>query len=60
MIKTFKHREYSSIDHMDQDMSGLFKVLQLKVKRNKRGLLVSTLTHSYQLEVDNDNATGKF
>ncbi len=58
MIKTFKHREYSSIDHMDQDMSGLFKVLQLKVKRNKRGLLVSTLTHSYQLEVG--NATGKF
>ena len=58
MIKTFKHREYSSIDHMDQDMSGLFKVLQLKVKRIKRGLLVSTETHSYQLEVG--NATGKF
>jgi len=60
MTKTFKHREYSSIDHLEQDMSGLFKVLQLKVKRNKRGLLVSTETHSYQLEVDNGNATGKF
>ena len=38
---------------MEEDMSGLFKVLGLKVKRNKNGLLVNTNLHSYQLEVGN-------
>jgi len=42
---------------MQQDMSGLFKVLGLKVKRNKTGLVVNTKTHSYQLEIG--NATSK-
>jgi len=37
---------------METDMSGLFKMLQLKVKRNKKGLLVNTKTHSYQLEIE--------
>ena len=49
--KTVQHPEYTNINHMKQDMCGLFKVLGLKVKRNKRGLLVNTKTHSYQLEI---------
>ena len=47
------HPEYRKINHMEEDMSGLFKVLGLKVKRNKIGLLVNTKTHSYQLEIGN-------
>jgi hypothetical protein len=49
--KTVQHPEYTNINHMKQDMSGLFNMLGLKVKRNKRGLLVNTKTHSYQLEI---------
>jgi len=55
--RTFKHSEYDNVNHMQQDMSGLFKVLGLKVKRNKTGLVVNTKTHSYQLEIG--NATSK-
>jgi hypothetical protein len=47
------HPEYRKINHMEEDMSGLFKMLGLKVKRNKIGLLVNTKTHSYQLEIGN-------
>jgi hypothetical protein len=50
--QTISHPEYSKINHMETDMSGLFKMLQLKVKRNKKGLLVNTKTHSYQLEIE--------
>jgi len=55
--KTYKHHEYDNVNHMQQDMSGLFKMLGLKVKRNKTGLVVNTKTHSYQLEIG--NATSK-
>jgi hypothetical protein len=55
--KTVQHSEYDNVNHMQQDMSGLFKVLGLKVKRNKTGLVVNTKTHSYQLEIG--NATSK-
>ena len=55
--KTYKHPEYDNVNHMQQDMSGLFKMLGLKVKRNKTGLVVNTKTHSYQLEIG--NATSK-
>ena len=53
--KTVQHPEYTNINHMKQDMSGLFKMLGMKVKRYKRGLVVNTNTHSYQLEISNDN-----
>ena len=55
--KTYKHPEYDNVNHMQQDMSGLFNMLGLKVKRNKTGLVVNTKTHSYQLEIG--NATSK-
>ena len=55
--KTVQHSEYDNVNHMQEDMSGLFKVLGLKVKRNKTGLVVNTKTHSYQLEIG--NATSK-
>ena len=47
------HPEYRKVKYMEEDMSGLFKVLGLKVKRNKNGLLVNTNLHSYQLEIGN-------
>tara|TARA_R110001592_G_scaffold184752_1_gene428533 strand:+ start:437 stop:568 length:132 start_codon:yes stop_codon:yes gene_type:complete len=40
---------------MERDMSGLFKVLRMKVNRYKRGLIVNTNTHSYQLEIEDAN-----
>ena len=52
---TFKHPEYTEISTMERDMSGLFKVLGMKVNRYKRGLIVNTKTHSYQLEINNGN-----
>ena len=55
--KTVQHSEYDNVNHMQEDMCGLFKVLGLKVKRNKTGLVVNTKTHSYQLEIG--NATSK-
>jgi len=55
--KTVQHSEYDNVNHMQQDMSGLFNMLGLKVKRNKTGLVVNTKTHSYQLEIG--NATSK-
>ena len=55
--KTYKHPEYDNVNNMQEDMSGLFKMLGLKVKRNKTGLVVNTKTHSYQLEIG--NATSK-
>ena len=51
--KTYKHPEYDNVNHMQQDMSGLFNMLGLKVKRNKTGLVVNTKTHIYQLEIGN-------
>jgi hypothetical protein len=53
--RTFKHPEYTEISTMERDMSGLFKVLGMKVNRYKRGLIVNTKTHSYQLEINNGN-----
>jgi len=47
------HPEYRKVKYMEEDMSGLFKMLGLKVKRNKNGLLVNTNLHSYQLEIGN-------
>ena len=53
--RTFKHPEYTEISTMERDMSGLFKVLGMKVNRYKRGLILNTKTHSYQLEINNGN-----
>ena len=53
--RKFKHPEYTEISTMERDMSGLFKVLGMKVNRYKRGLILNTNTHSYQLEISNDN-----
>ena len=53
--RTFKHPEYTEISTMERDMSGLFKVLRMKVNRYKRGLIVNTNTHSYQLEIEDAN-----
>ena len=53
--RKFKHPEYTEISTMERDMSGLFKVVGMKVNRYKRGLIVKTNTHSYQLEISNDN-----
>ena len=53
--RKFKHPEYTEISTMERDMSGLFKVLRMKVNRYKRGLILNTNTHSYQLEISNDN-----
>lgn len=53
--RKFKHPEYTDISTMERDMSGLFKVLGMKVNRYKRGLIVNTNTHSYQLEINNGN-----
>ena len=53
--RTFKHPEYTEISTMERDMSGLFKVLGMKVNRYKRGLILNSKTHSYQLEINNGN-----
>jgi len=53
--RTFKHPEYTDINTMKRDMSGLFKMLGMKVNRYKRGLIVNTNTHSYQLEIEDAN-----
>ena len=53
--RKFKHPEYTEISTMEREMSGLFKVLGMKVNRYKRGLILNTNTHSYQLEISNDN-----
>ena len=53
--RTFKHPEYIDVTIMKKDMSGLFKMLGMKVKRYKRGLIVNTNTHSYQLEIEDAN-----
>ena len=53
--RKYKHPEYTEISTMERDMSGLFKVLGMKVNRYKRGLIVNTNTHSYQLEIEDEN-----
>ena len=53
--RKFKHPDYTDVIIMKKDMSGLFKMLGMKVKRYKRGLVVNTNTHSYQLEINNGN-----
>tara|TARA_Y100001951_G_C11058577_1_gene139564 strand:+ start:243 stop:419 length:177 start_codon:yes stop_codon:yes gene_type:complete len=50
---TIKRPDYRDPKEMEQDLSCLYRMLGMKVNRNKTGLLVMTETHSYQLEVRN-------
>jgi len=50
---TIRRPDYRDPKEMEQDLSCLYRMLGMKVNRNKTGLLVMTETHSYQLEVRN-------
>ena len=53
--RTFKHPEYSDIDAMLQDMSGLFNMFRMKVKRKGKGLRIISGNKHYQLEIRNES-----
>jgi len=53
---TFKHPEYSDIETMLHDMSGLFNMFKMKVKRKGKGLrIISDNNKHYQLEIKNES-----